>query len=71
MNGDRLSLTFVCVDCGRVLVVRVPKARGVFPGRYPWRCFQCQGSRPDGAPGATGATGRIADGSEPSKGEEK
>ena len=46
MNADRVSLTFVCIDCGSTLVVGLPGERGVPPGRYPWRCFNCQESWP-------------------------
>jgi hypothetical protein len=59
MNGDRVSLTIICVRCGRTQVISVPKERGIRPGRYPWACFDCQGSW---------WTGRS---SEPSKQEEK
>lgn len=68
MNDGRISLTFICVDCGSALVIRAPKERGLFPGRYPWRCFDCQGSWPSGK---TGTVGKVGKGTEPSRREEE
>lgn len=65
MNECRISLTFICVDCGSSLVIRIPKEPGVYPGIYPWRCMNCQGSWPGGAFGGSGR------GFEPTKQEEE
>jgi len=62
MNAGRTLLTFVCVDYGGTLVVGVPRERGVFPGRYPWRCFNCQENWPDVR---TGAPAKVARRSNP------
>ena len=39
---DNVTLTLVCVACGKVRAIRVPRKRGVPAGRHLWECLDCQ-----------------------------
>ncbi len=41
-DGDNVMLTLVCVACGAVRAIRIPRERGVPPGRHLWECLDCQ-----------------------------
>lgn len=42
LDEDTVTLTLICVACGKVRAIRVPRERGVPAGRHLWECLECQ-----------------------------
>jgi len=44
-KDDHVAITLVCLGCRTEQVMRIPRERGITPGRYSWECFVCQEKR--------------------------
>ena len=42
---DLVPITLVCIACRAEQVIRIPRERGITPGKYSWECFACQEKR--------------------------
>lgn len=44
-TGDQVVITLVCLGCRTEQIMRIPRKRGIKPGKYSWECFVCQEKR--------------------------
>jgi hypothetical protein len=40
-----VPITLVCFGCRAERSMRIPRERGITPGKYLWECFACQERR--------------------------
>ena len=46
-TDDQVFITLVCFGCRAERSMRIPRERGITPGKYLWECFACQGKQHD------------------------
>jgi hypothetical protein len=42
---DHVAITLMCLGCLAEQSMRIPRERGIKPGKYSWECFVCQEKR--------------------------
>jgi hypothetical protein len=44
-TDEQVAITLVCFGCRAERIMRIPRERGITPGKYSWECFACQEKR--------------------------
>jgi hypothetical protein len=44
-KDDHVAITLMCLGCRREQIMRIPRERGIKPGKYSWECIVGQEKR--------------------------